>query len=442
MDLNQTFKVTSKEKIASFVLMGVGLLFVLIGLFTSNDEAGFEINRVWTNILHNSVFFLGISFLSLFFIAGFTIAYAGWYVMFKRVMEALTAFIPVGGVLVFLVILGAALGWHDIYHWTLPDLVDPTSDKFDTVINSKKGFLNIPAFVASTVVFVLIWTFFSRKLVSLSRSEDTAETGTTAWYKKMKVWSGAFLPIGAFSSAFAIWYWIMSIEPHWYSTLFAWYATASLMASCIAAIILILYYLQSRGYYQNLLLTHYHDLGKFLFAFSIFWTYLWFSQFMLIWYANIGEETVHFQYQQKYFPVLFYGLIVLNFVLPLLILMRNSTKYKKGSLVFMSIIVLIGHWLDFFLMVKQGVYIELSHHAAEHHGDAAHGGEHAMEFMFGYNLPGLMEIGTMLGFFGLFIYVLFQALTKANLIPTNDPYLEESLHHVGGPLAPEIEAHH
>jgi hypothetical protein len=435
--MNQKFTFTGKEKMVSLIMAGFGGLLIAIGFLTAGDDA-FAWNRVWTNILHNSVFFLGISFLSMFFYAAFTTAYAGWFVVFKRVMEALTAFIPVGGAFIILVAVGAALGWNDIYYWMTEGLTDPAAENFDKVIHGKKGFLNIPYFLASTIGFVVVWTFFAAKFRSISRSEDTAEKGSITTYIQLKKWVAMFLPIGASTSAFAIWYWIMSIEPHWYSTMFAWYATGSLMSCAIAVVMLSLYYLQSRGYYEEVLLTHYHDLGKFLFAFSIFWTYLWFSQYMLIWYANIGEETVHFQNQLKDFPILFYGMLILNFALPLIILMRNTNKYRKGSVIFMCIVILFGHWLDFFLMIKQGVYYELGH--AAHAGEG--GGHHEMEFMFGYNLPGLIEIGIMLGFLGLFIYVFFNALGKSNLVPTNDPYLEESLHHQGGPLGPELDVHH
>lgn len=421
-------------------MIGLGVVLVAVGLATAGDDA-YAWNRVWTNILHNSVFFLGISFLCLFLLAAFVTAYSGWHVMFKRVMEAMTAFIPIGGILVAIVVIGGVLHWHDLYHWIAvlehnAELGDASAKGFDAIIDSKKGFLNIIPFVGATILFILTWTFFANRLKTISRKEDGAPKGDTSWFKKSKVWSAAFLPIGGATSAFAFWYWLMSIEPHWYSTMYAWYATASLMASAIATIILVLYYLQSRGYYQNLLLTHFHDLGKYLFAFSIFWTYLWFSQYMLIWYANVGEETVHFQNQQNYFTVLFYAIIFLNFILPLLILMRNSTKWKQGSMMFMSIVILLGHWLDFYLMIKPGVYMELAHHGGDHSG------EHAMEFMMGWNFPGLVELGTMIGFLGLFIYFVFNALTKAPLIAKNDPYLEESLHHVGGPLGPEIEVHH
>jgi hypothetical protein len=433
--MNQKFVFTGREKMATFIMMGIGVLSILIGLTISKyggEHADvFTNHRLWSNLLNNATFFLGVSLLAFFLMCGFVTGYSGWFIAFKRVMEAITMFIPVGGIIMIIIVVAGVMGLHDIYFWTDPHLIDPADSHYDQLIHKKSGFLNARALIGASIFFVLVWTFFSRKLRSISVAEDNDATAGTVWYLRSKVWAASFLPLGAFTSAFAIWYWLMSIEPHWYSTMFAWYATASMMVSAIAVIILFLQYLQSKGYYKEVLITHYHDLGKFLFGFSIFWTYLWFSQYMLIWYANIGEETIHFQNQLKHFPALFYALLILNFAMPLLILMRNSNKWKSGSLIFMCIVILLGHWLDFYMMSKSGLYIELHHHL----------GAHDMNFMMGYNFPGLIEVGTMVGFLGLFVFVVFSSLAKANLIPTNDPLLGETLTHQGGPLGPEIHHH-
>jgi hypothetical protein len=206
---------------------------------------------------------------------------------------------------------------------------------------------------------------------------------------------------------------------------------------------LTLIYLRSKGYYQNLSKHHLHDVGKFIFGISVFWTYLWFSQFMLIWYANIGEETIYFKERYENYPVLFFMNLGINFLIPFLILMRNDTKWKVGSLSFVAIVVFIGHWLDFFLMIKPGVLHtshEVGHHAEEagtHGTEAAHGAheaaghaaEHVSNFVSGFTFPGLLELGTMIGFLGFFVFVVLNVLSKKNLTAKTDPYLEESLHH-------------
>jgi len=180
-------------------------------------------------------------------------------------------------------------------------------------------------------------------------------------------------------------------------------------------------YLKSEGYLQEVNEEHLHDLGKYLFAFSIFWAYLWFSQYMLIWYANIGEETEYFKTRIDHYPVLFYGNLFINFLLPFFALMRNDTKRKFGSLGSVALLVLFGHWCDFFQMIKPGVAIS----AAEHLGETGHGTDFAM----GFTIPGLLELGTFVGFLCLFVYFSFHMLSRSVLLAKNDPYLQESIHH-------------
>ena len=245
-------------------------------------------------------------------------------------------------------------------------------------------------------------------------------------HRRMRVYAAIFLPIVGFTSAAMIWQWIMSLDAHWYSTMFAWYTGASWFVSMIALTILILLYLKANGYYDNVSQEHIHDIGKFLFAFSIFWTYLWFSQFMLIWYANVGEETIYFRERYDKYPVLFFGNLIINFLVPFFVLLRNDTKRKFGSVGFIAGVVLVGHWWDFFLMIKPGA-LHTAHsalaktegghghdghgaHDAAHgaHDAVAHGAHHASEFVSGFTLPGLLEIGTFIGFLCLFLFYQFR----------------------------------
>ena len=165
-----------------------------------------------------------------------------------------------------------------------------------------------------------------------------------------------------------------------------------------------------------------HDIGKYLFGFSVFWTYTWFSQYMLIWYSNNGEETVYFLTRRDHYPVLFWANLALNFFLPFLILIRNSSKRKFGTIGLVAAITLFGHWLDIFLMVKPGAWQNLFPHGASTDFIGA---------LPGYTLPGLLEIGVFLGFLASFVYFTFTRLAAAQLVPTSDPYIGESVtHHV------------
>ena len=421
--MNQ-FTFESKQKTVLYGFMGLGVLCLLLTYFL--DGQPFHV-RFWTNFLHNTVFFTGIGFITLFIYAAFITSWAGWYTQFKRVLESISMFMVPGLVLLLVVIAGLWMGWHQLYHWA-----DAEEVAKDVILQGKSGFLNKGWYTLGTLIIVGVWIYFAMRLRSLSLAEDQNGGADFAYHRKMRRWAAAFLPIAGFSSAAIIWQWMMSLDAHWYSTLYAWYTGASWFIAATATVILLLVFLKSKGYYQGVNEEHLQDLGKYLFAISIFWTYLWFSQYMLIWYANIGEETSYFQTRMQDYPVLFYGNLILNFVLPFLILMRNDTKRKYGTLVFVCILVILGHWLDFFQMIKPGA-LDTAIHAA-----GAHGGEHIMgagghgdhgAFHIGFTIPGLLELGTMLGFGAFFLFMVFARLEKAALEPVNDPYMAESAHH-------------
>ncbi len=409
-----SFTFTTKQRNFFLILIGVGIISAIF-TFIGDDEFH---TRFWTNFLLNSVFFTGISVMALFFTAACVTAYAGWYTVFKRVWEAFSLFLPIGLVAMIIVGLGNWFGFHHIYHWA-----DKESVANDVLLQGKASFLNSGWYLFGTVVIGGVWYFFARKMRSLSVDEDQHGDTDFSHHKKLRVFAAAFLPVGGFSTAALIWLWVMSVDAHWYSTLFGWYTAASWFVAMIALTILVMIYLQNRGHFADFNRDHLHDLGKYLFAFSIFWTYLWFSQYMLIWYGNVGEETGYFQTRIQQYPVLFYGNLLINFALPFLALLRNDTKRKNGTMTVVAALVFLGHWIDLFLMLKPGAL----HTAHELMGHADHG--HGSEFTLGFSLPGFLEIGMMLGFLGIFLFVVFSALSNASLVPRNDPYLEESLHH-------------
>lgn len=449
-------QIPSRDQIILYIMGligGISLITIVL-----NDDAHYT--RFWSSLLHNGTYFTIISMMAIFFVAISITAYAGWNVGFKRVWEAMSQFMYVGFAIMFFIVIGLYLGWHHLYHWA-----DAESVANDTILQGKASFLNKNVYAIVGLGILATWIFFSKKLRRLSFQEDDHGNESFEHHKKMKFWAAIFLPIVGFSSAVAIWLWLMSVDPHWYSTLYAWYTGASCFVSMIALTILLLIYLKSRGYYHNVNQEHFHDLGKFMFAFTVFWTYLWFSQYMLIWYGNNGEETVYFKTRLDQYPVLFYGNLVLNFVLPFLILMRNDNKRKYGTLITVSIIVFFGHWIDSFQMLKPGILHtshEIGHAEAspKDHGtiglestghsktDAAHsahkadgpesghgstGAHHEVEAHhgpgIGYSIPGLADIGLLIGFVALYFATTMHFLSKAPLVPRNDPYLQESLHH-------------
>jgi hypothetical protein len=427
-------------------MIGMAIGALCLGITWFSDDALHT--RFWSNFLHNSVFFTGISFMAAFFICICITAWAGWYTTFKRVWESMSMFLIVGLVLMLIVALGVYFGWNHLYHWA-----DAESVANDKILKGKSGFLNRNFYLVGTVFFIGLWYFLISKIRALSVAEDTDGDSDFSHHHKMRVYAAVFLPIAGFTSAAMMWQWVMSIDAHWYSTMFAWYASASWFVAMVCLTVILILFLKGRGYFEEVSVEHMHDLGKFIFAFSIFWTYLWFSQYMLIWYANVGEETIYFKERMTKYPVLFYGNLLINFVLPFFVLMRNDTKRKYGSLGFIAGAVFLGHWFDFFQMIKPGV-LHTAHELSSHghgHGDAHGGGhgaeaghsghgheaahhtgeaaEHGSEFLMGFSFPGFLEIGTMIGFLCLFLFVFFSVLSRARLIPEKDPYLEESIHH-------------
>ncbi len=434
--------------------------FAILGLFCmvlTYFQGGADHHmRFWTNFLHNATFFLGIAFMASFTLAAFTTAYAGWFVQFKRVWEAYSLYLLPALFTMGVLMLGLWMHSHHLYHWN-----DAEHVAHDEILAHKSAFLNKWWYSLGTIVFVGVWYFFMSRIRQLSLAEDKGTTADFSHHRKIKKYAAVFLPIAGFTSAALIWQWIMSLDSHWYSTMFAWYASASWFVAMMALTIMLLIYLKSRGYFPNVTSEHFHDLGKYLFAISIFWTYLWFSQYMLIWYANIGEETIYFRERLDNYRFLFYANLVINFVMPFFILMRNDTKRKMGTLFFVSLIVFFGHWLDFFQMIKPAslrTAIELT--SAAHGTDASHsaidaattyhltsntgheeGGhgddaKHAHTFPdrfiayeSGYMLPGFLELGTFLGFLGAFLFFVLGRLASAPLEPKNDPYMIESNHH-------------
>lgn len=425
------FTFEAKQKNFLMAMMGLGVLCLILSFVFEPEQiaAGGFHARFWSNFLHNAVFFTGMAFMITFVIAAFTIAYAGWYVTFKRIWEAFTQFLVPGLAMIAIIGVAVFLHFNHLYHWA-----DSEAVAADEILKGKSSFLNKYWYLFGSLIIVGGWIFFAKKFRQLSLQEDIdgSQVSNFKYHREVRKYAAIFLPIAAFTGPAMVWQWVMSVDAHWYSTLFAWYSMASWWLAACSLTIMLIIYLKSKGYLEVVTKEHLHDLGKFMFAFSIFWTYCWFSQYMLIWYSNVGEETIYYFERKSEYPVLFFGNLVINFVLPFLILMRNTTKRRFGTLFFTAALVFFGHWFDYFYMIKPGVLInaeEAMMHGQAAHEATGHAAEHAHSFVAGFTLPGLIELGVFIGFLAFFIYFVFNQLTKAALVPQNDPYLEESLHH-------------
>jgi len=264
------FDLNSKARTTLLVGIAVGVLCLLYTWFTDDSLH----TRFWSNFLHNAVFFTGIALMAGFFMSASIIAWAGWYVAFKRVWESMSLYLIIGIPLMILIGLGAAFHLHHLYHWADPTAIDPTHANYDKILDGKSGFLNSGWYLGLTAIMGGIWIFCLSRIRSLSLAEDSQGSDGYNKHYGIRKWAAIFLPFAGFGSAALVWQWVMSVDAHWYSTLFAWYTGASWFVSMIALTIMILIYLKSKGYFQNVSVEHFHDLGKFLFAFSIFWTYL------------------------------------------------------------------------------------------------------------------------------------------------------------------------
>ena len=406
---NNNYTFTSKTKNITIGLMGIGLVTIIAGFLgdhapegVSHDE--YHHTRFWANMLVNSYFYMGIALLATFFIAIQYVAEVAWSVAVKRVFEAVSEYLTVGSIIFGLVLLAGQFGLHHIYHWMDAETVNPESPHYDEVIANKSGYLNPVFFWARTIIYLAVWVIFQKGFIKRSVEQDL-KGGTDIHYKQMGK-AAVFLVFFAVTSTTSAWDWMMSIDVHWFSTMYGWYAFSGMFISALVTVTLFVLYLKNKGYLQQVNDSHIHDLGKWVFAISFLWSYLWFMQFMLIWYTNIPEETIYFQERLHDFGYmgLMWTVFFMNFLFPMILLMSRDSKRNFGFLVFVGAIIFVGHWLDVFMMIMPATVKSHWH-------------------------LGWMEIGMALGFLGLMLYIIHNALSKRSLMIEKHPYLEESLHH-------------
>lgn len=392
-------------------LMIIGLLSLILGIIFLNPLAGangdnLNSTRFWSVLLQNSIFWLMLVNIATFFIVINTLAMSGWQEAFRRVTEAVSSVVPIMGAITFIIFLCIVLGHRaDIYMWLDKDRV-----AHDVILNGKKGFLNPVVFLLYSLLTIGLWSLWGKRLrdVSLKSDEGKMDYETSkVWYRKTSAISAYYVVFFVLTMGSLIpWLWIMSIEAHWYSTMFSWYTFGSAFVSGIALITLFVIYFKNRGQLPYVTHEHLQDLGKYMFAFSIFWTYLWFDQFMLQWYGNIPEETIYFKIRlQGPYEGLFYLNLILNFVAPFLIFMKRATKRNYFIVTFMCILIIFGHWIDFYQMVMPGT-VRMHPHIS------------------------WFEIGISLGFVGIIMWSVSRYASRVPMTPKNNPFIKESIIHV------------
>ncbi|MNJ83716.1 hypothetical protein D3C87_11380 [compost metagenome] len=380
--------------------MLLGVIGICLGVwieFSCHGGEHFQ-QRFLGNLLVDSFFFFAIGLGALYFLALQYATETGWYASVKRIIEGVAGFLPYGIALMLVTLLTLSLTkGGGIYVW-----MDNAHVEHDPILVKKSAYLNQWFFWIRTLAYMAVYFIFWRGFKMRSLEEDRVG-GTAIHFTNYK--KGAlFLVFFAVFSSTSAWDWIMSIDAHWFSTLFGWYVFAGMWCSTMVVLVTLTLYLKKQGYLSKVNENHIHDLGKWTFATSFLWSYLWFSQFMLIWYANIPEEVTYHLTRIEDFKLLYFGMFFINFAFPMLLLMSRDAKRHAGVLTAVGVIIFAGHWVDAYLMVMGGSM-----------------GKNAY--------IGALEIGMALLFLGFFIRIILTNLTKAPLMPVNHPFLDESIHH-------------
>lgn len=357
-------------------------------------------NRPWAALYVAAFFFFMIALGVLAFYAIQYASQAGWSPVLFRVMEGITAYVLPGAIMVLLIaVASGTIGHYNIFIWMNPEMTNPESLEYDKLVANKSGFLNLTGFIIRGILFISGWALYRHFSRKFSLAQDEANDNSN--FKKNFRISAGFLVFYIVTESIMSWDWVMSVDPHWFSTLFGWYVFSSMFVSGITVIALVTLYLKSKGLLEFVNDSHLHDLAKFMFGISIFWTYLWFSQFMLIWYSNIPEEVTYYVSRINDYKLPFFGMVAMNFIFPLLILMHSDYKRIPWFIVMAGVVILFGHYLDVFNMIMPATV-----------GDRW--------------FIGIPEIGSVLLFGGIFLLVVFNSISKAPLLAKGNPFIKES----------------
>lgn len=371
----------------TMIMVAVGVA-ALVTAFISDPQRG------WANLLLNNVYFVSLSVGALLFLSIQRVTHSGWSAGFIRVPEAMAGYLPVAAILFLIMIFGA----QSLYHWSHADAV-----AHDPMLDHKSAFLNLPFWIIRMVVYFALWILMFVLIRRYSLKEDSE--GGLEPFKKLEHYSKVFIFIVIITFSFAMIDWVMSIDAHWYSTIFAIknFVAAFHHAAIVIAFIVLL--MNQKGYFPFLNKSHLGDFSRYIFMLCIIWGYFWFSEFMITWYANIPEETAYFfpRVRGEGWRFFFFANIIINWFVPFLLLMPKVTARSKVVLKMVIPVLIIGQFIDLYIQIFPGT--------------------------LGEQVLGFQEIGSFVGFAGLFMLVTGFVLSRANLYPVNHPYFEESKHH-------------
>ena len=385
--MEEKIKLSRIYVIATLLMIAVGIVAAVIA-FSGDPQRG------WANVLLNNVYFVSLAAGALLFASIQRVTHSGWSAGFIRVPEAMAGFLPVAVILFLVMILGA----QSLYHWSHVDAVD-----HDHLLAHKAPYLNLPFWSLRMVAYFALWILMFVIIRRLSVKEDAM--GGLDLFKKLEHRAKVFIFIIIITFSFAMIDWVMSIDAHWYSTIFAIknFVAAFHHAAIVITFIVLLMHL--KGYFPFLNKSHLGDFSRYIFMLCIIWGYFWFAEFMLIWYANIPEETAYFlpRVRGEGWRFFFFANIAINWFLPFVLLMPQATARNAVVLKMVIPFLIVGQFIDLYVQIFPGTV--------------------------GEQVLGFQEIGTFVGYAGLFMLVTAWVLSRANLYPVNHPYLEECKNH-------------
>lgn len=378
--------VNAREQNVLLAMLAVGVVGGILGLFSGE--------RFWFSLLQNSFFILTIALGAALFFTFNAVSNAGWPTALRRVTEAVMGYVPIGAVTLLLVFFGR----NTLYEWTRTTF---PAHGANLELGFKTAWLSTPFFFIRMIVFLAIWSgmIYLLKRTSLLQDQD----GSLAHSNKRKIYSSIFIVVFGITFSLASFDWIMSLEPMFYSTIFGFYMISGTLTSSAAAITILVIMLKKRGYLPEVGDRHMHALGQIVMGFATFWAYIWISQYLLIYYANLPEETIYYyrRTSSSGWMTIFIVNLFLNWVIPFVMLLPRRVKMNSTWMLTACGIVLVGHWLDLYVMVFPP--------------------------FFSSPMIGWVDIALSLSFVALFLCVFVRNLDPKRLIPHKDPYLDESI---------------
>jgi hypothetical protein len=370
-----------------FGMIGIGILTFVVGLLLNAP-------RTWNAFLINHTLFMGLGLGAMFFLVIHYLAFAGWNVAIRRITESFASYLPVA--LAMQIVLFFGLSY--IYPWTNHELMHS-----DHLLHGKMGYFATPFYIGRGLVFLCLVNFLAWKMIGNSTAQDSE--GGEARLRQQKPLAAIYLVV--FAPLFTVFSvdLLKSLDPKWFSTMFGVYVFIGFVQACAATTILAVRMMQKSGYLKAVTADHYHDMGKYLFGFTIFWAYIAVRQYLLIWYANLPEETTFYMLRANgNWSVISLGIPVLRFFIPFLFLLPRFAKRTPAYLEKIALIVFFGAWIDLYWLIIP--YLSPA----------------GISF-------SVWDLGLFIGFLGCFAFMVRRFLSQHNTVPVKDPFLHETLHH-------------